>query len=800
MRFNKILSGVALLVGISTLSGCSNEPYEITREEQYARDFINTFGLIAPGHDWTAAQHSDVTVNTASPTTVKIYADFNGETYLFGKYDVEAGSTPLKFDIPKGATNYRLKANGRKLAFTPGQTVDLTASNLSRAALGGIKDNGLGESGTYDGVKITIEKNTHRALTLLPDVATEVLSVLPENNTSFWNDRSWGDTPVGKNLVTDNFVTYAKEFYLFPEYWDTGSAYNNIIGIYWIEDEPIPGVTEEVVVTDKADNKGSNTGETIATYNVVRVPFFKYPMNFYTPYKAVLAETYTDFTDIPDWKEAGGMWEQLTKKFPDKYSYADGKYYRLYSNGVTREIGSTAEENDINHECAKDIFAINNLYIYTHDGSFGLNDLSQKTICDFLPGETGGASSKGKEADFYESYGVHVKLSDYKNFGFYLENGTRNYTNEDGTPVSKPCVMYSQTFLNSLTSDGNEYKQPSYIATFLQGTDTEGNPKRHLCFEDWYADNFDMNDMVFRVYGFDRLDNPSPDIPIETGKVYDIYHPDEGGNEDPITPPTPPTTDPDEGDGDDDNTTDKAFQWVVACEDLGGTDDYDFNDVVFGVEHVSGEREVKITALAAGGTLETKLFYNEHEITGGPKKDTAIESTEFYQYTEGSDDTFTEWHQWFGNYLHTSMINTSSFSGIGATVVLVLTESEGKSFTMTNSAHSTENFGGFSVQVINTEGIKEISAPVVDETGAISEASFPQMFVTTNNYKWPTERTPIYESHMGDTNQEAKTTVTFGGKEYKVYPNSFHDWVQNNSEGFHAQAPTGNVITWRKAD
>lgn len=676
MRFNKILSGVALLVGISTLSGCSNEPYEITREEQYARDFINTFGLIAPGHDWTAAQHSDVTVNTASPTTVKIYADFNGETYLFGKYDVEAGSTPLKFDIPKGATNYRLKANGRKLAFTPGQTVDLT--NGSRELLN------TGEN-TFAGVTVTVEENPHgRVLTLTADVMKQAINFLPEDPDGV---TAWNQSNIGK--VTDNFRSTAKEFYIFPEYWNTSGHSKNIIGIYF-EVEPETEGAEHFVMYAPENYSWTSDPIIEGDYWIMRVPFFTNPSDFFTAYD---------------------------------------------NNG------------------------------------------------NVLSG--GGNSAEVSNAAYYESKGIHVIFDREITFGFYIQQGN--------------WIMYSESKLNEYVQkedeDGNmEWRRPSYVATFKNGTDTENNDKRYLCFEDWCYDNWDLNDMIFRVYGFDNIADGS----MEKGKVYDINRPDEGGNEG--EGGGNEGGGDNTGDGDDDNTTDKAFQWVVACEDLGGTDDYDFNDVVFGVEHVSGEREVKITALAAGGTLETKLFYNEHEITGGPKKDTAVESTEFYQYTEGSDDTFTEWHQWFGNYLHTSMINTSSFSGIGATVVLVLTESEGKSFTMTNSAHSTENFGGFSVQVTNTEGTKELSAPVVDETGAISEKSFPQMFVTTNNYKWPTERTPIYESHMGDTNQEAKTTVTFGGKEYKVYPNSFHDWVQNNSEGFHAQAPTGNVITWRKAD
>ena len=53
----------------------------------------------------------------------------------------------------------------------------------------------------------------------------------------------------------------------------------------------------------------------------------------------------------------------------------------------------------------------------------------------------------------------------------------------------------------------------------------------------------------------------------------------------------------------------EEIKWIVACEDLGNLDDFDFNDVVFQVLHVSGREQAYITPLAAGGTLETYLHY-----------------------------------------------------------------------------------------------------------------------------------------------------------------------------------------------
>lgn len=63
-------------------------------------------------------------------------------------------------------------------------------------------------------------------------------------------------------------------------------------------------------------------------------------------------------------------------------------------------------------------------------------------------------------------------------------------------------------------------------------------------------------------------------------------------------------------------------RWVVACEDLGGVWDYDFNDLVWDItkervfDELNGERTLKginiyFTPLAAGGTLKAEVQYNK---------------------------------------------------------------------------------------------------------------------------------------------------------------------------------------------
>lgn len=51
--------------------------------------------------------------------------------------------------------------------------------------------------------------------------------------------------------------------------------------------------------------------------------------------------------------------------------------------------------------------------------------------------------------------------------------------------------------------------------------------------------------------------------------------------------------------------------WFLPFEDLGGSFDWDFNDVILKMDYVSGQKTAKITPIAAGGTLHSEVFFND---------------------------------------------------------------------------------------------------------------------------------------------------------------------------------------------
>lgn len=618
MKIKHLILLTTTAVAASSLSSCKEEPYFITAEEEYTRNFIKEFGLIDPNQDWNLAEGSTVTVKVGNtPAEVKAYMKVDQTYYLMADLKDVAGDVKIPFDMPEGTKDIMVKINGTRYYTTPGGTVD-PANPTSR----GLLNEG---TNTFADVEVTVEENPHgRVLTLTPETMDEAIDFLPESEAD--NIKSFDETNLGK--VTDNFFVRAKEFYIFPEYWKTDSYSGNKIGIYWYVDAETEGATHI-----KRYSHGY-WGDTEVDKWIMKVPFFNNPQDFLTPYN-----------------ENGEVLD--------------------YSNN----------------------------------------------------------SALVSSAAYYESKGVHVVLDREMDFGFYIEND--------------PNVMYSESILNFQKNFNDVWYYPSYVATFLNGTDTEGNDKRHLCFEDWYLDNWDLNDMVFRVYGFDNIADGS----METGKVTDKDRP----NNDPDDP-TPPTPEVDE-----------PYQWLLAVEDLGATDDFDFNDIIIGISsetintlpdgartdrEATQYREVTFTALAAGGTLPAFVYYNDIPL--------------YPNNYEGNEAV--EWHKWFGDgYLSSgTMINTGSPIGKdnqkGKTCTLYFADDENFPFSVAKLGKGAKGGSGLKIKIVKTDDDVVYSVSDTEIGGESyfiqpSEAgSAPQMFLIpdagyTGGWKWPIERSPIQTSY-----------------------------------------------------
>lgn len=265
-----------------------------------------------------------------------------------------------------------------------------------------------------------------------------------------------------------------------------------------------------------------------------------------------------------------------------------------------------------------------------------------------------------------QSVGFAINIPAGYRVGFWVKN--RN--------VSDETKLYSNQILNG---DGLYYS--------AVGTNADGD--LYFGLEDWLQSGghaLDCNDIVFFVKNAGNNDLPEP------------------------VPPTPVVPDDDD---------DVEMSWILACEDLGSTDDYDFNDIVLEVMKNTANNSVEVRCLAAGGTLPAYITYNGVEIG--------------------------ESHALLGGQTN-QMINTNSFGAASEWQTLT-----GVSVDMSID----EIIKNISIRVTQNEGdvyATEIKAP---ETG---EA--PQMIIVPGDWEWPSERKGIETAYPDFTNWSSNASLT----------------------------------------
>ena len=272
-----------------------------------------------------------------------------------------------------------------------------------------------------------------------------------------------------------------------------------------------------------------------------------------------------------------------------------------------------------------------------------------------------GENHDQEEATYNFPAGYHIVFFIaplYSQYGDY-NPGDYNYSLPE---LNKRLGIY-----DNLHKDGNT-DCPTYDPTrgAIKATAWTFNGQTFLGFEDGGRDE-DLNDIVFWVEG--QYKTPEP----------------------PITVPDPdPLPEP------------QSESWIIACEDLGNTDDIDFNDVVFSVSHTAGETTAKVTPLAAGGVLPSNIYHGGNNLG------------EIHNLINGAQPNAN------GQY---SMLNTGSKGTPGSAITINVPAD----YSVTNH--------GFTVKV------KDQNESIVLESAEIGTA--PQMLVLPGEWAWPTERTPI---------------------------------------------------------
>lgn len=432
------------------------------------------------------------------------------------------------------------------------------------------------------------------------EMNSQYQKMLPESED---RPRPYASTNLGR--VTQNFTAYTTTLTLYPIHWNTSGS--DVIGVYYYTNASDP-------------EKTTITGNDGKTYYVVKKQVYENKTHV-DGVKETSAYAYvTTFTE--------DHWNELKTAYPTKYLIADGTQIQQYGGFISEgtkivKAGFTKEKDgqelDVYYRwndgadpttsvVNPDLVTLHSTYVIG-DGSATYKDAYGNNIYDGSLAEYTTTYNYGQVAsyqdlsDAFDDYNylrskpIQVTIpANVGKIGFYITNSTNP-------------TKYSESNLNDKYdfSDVGK-KEECFVATYID-TDADGNqikedgkPVRYLCFEDWTGtSNFDMNDVVFRVFGLD-----------------------EGGSK---------IVDEDEYD----ETA------ILVCEDLGGFD-FDYNDVVLklnyresqtkeytrdaqgnvtNVELGEIEKSFSITAMAAGGANRSDVYYGTtkwgeiHELIDG---------------------------------------------------------------------------------------------------------------------------------------------------------------------------------------
>ena len=270
--------------------------------------------------------------------------------------------------------------------------------------------------------------------------------------------------------------------------------------------------------------------------------------------------------------------------------------------------------------------------------------------------------------------GITINIEKGTQFGFYI------------TASNNSGKRYSESYLNPstyITYAGNyvtsEDKKTTYTQDFgatYHKHNTNGECEFYLTFEDGI--DFDYNDLIVKI---GDVVNP------ETGKVPPLS---EHENVLLIV--------------DREEEEDVNMSYIVAYEDLG-VNDFDFNDVVLGIDYIStnqANKKATFKLMAAGGTLPVSVAYNTTTL-------------------------WEEIHQAFGVSSNTPVNvkgNTKEKGHISKEIAVednftILADASKLKITVSKNGIDVEN----------------ISIPNPDETGGTPQA----ILVASPTWEWPTE-------------------------------------------------------------
>ncbi len=747
----KILSSAAVAFAAVCLASCADNDIKggngngningpLDPVEAYTRAFVKEFGEFK-AQNWDQGVQGVISVRTSRPTQINVFADIEGQRFLFASLSSVYGLQPISVHIPDNVRELIVVADGVEHKTPLGELLDLS-----------------------DGSRFCAQPNFVTDLPNFGDLTVNYQSGAREIELSgslynTWLNESWAfnifdsefnylqpkATSGTNNIHLNSRVALRQQdtqFTVYPLYWreNVHGESDYMLGMYYYQ---------EGVYNAPYDEFGQNTVLQHA-HNIKMI----------------------DFED---------------------FDVKEGLTFSWSASG-TFTVGSTAAPNNV------------------------------KTVAEV---------KKLTTASRIHAKGVHITLENMPatpamNIGFYIKSGLKpGYTEGKGrnyTHITFQSAMYNASEWGdhywdlSVKEIGYSYTGAVFGARSMctlkreEPTHIDG-----IADEDLGVSNSYYYPIGFMSQPDCRASKSTPDfcdvvlaLNLNPGPALGSVGPNEKG----------------EGYG--------TYPWTLAAEDLGSTDDWDFNDLVVNVYDLTTDlcriytkerayfpspnilgRRITVVPKAAGGTYPIYLMY-EGEVADDITDETMLSAINA-GFTEGTYVVGTELHAWLGEPDYKKMLNTGlnqDFDGCAVSFCVPVIGSNKLDFdiqnppqTITGDNQPIRNFwvlvdkeDNMRAQLENTlfdvkprqpeyntdhqqvrRHISETKNVLKPFNGKLGEGAYrvdqprsggsfaPQMLMCQYMWKWPKERQNIGQ----------------------VYDN-FRDWVAGKRQTWHSVTSEGN--------
>lgn len=551
------------------MTACTDYYNGFTAEQlSYEASFQKDFGKFDPTNDFNLAQRGQVTVTPNGNREVCVYKKAANGYQLIARYDDVTTTRTLGFDIPKGETEILVVNGSATKTTTVGGTVTFERGGGSGAIV---------TRAIY--TKPDDPADWATRLFKGKDGSLEVKLNNGQDYTYYYYNASEAtsfetilpESRLNRDKAVDDFSLISTgEFIIYPTYWNAAVATQ--VGIYYYDDEgnihkqPIFG---NHIYNESIQYWDGNNWVTPKSegYNSMNAGGKGWD---YYPLTSVGASQYRSkgiIVNLP----VGTKFGFYTPMFEDNPTSRKAVGDYLPFKDWTNAIGMNTN-----------VYIPNNINgaVYTKFGGttgqqWGLTENFHLNTTTNCAGETKYAKWWFKDGDGYIEANWNQNQA-------YLDAHSESHLN--------PPDVWDQDYTNwnkdVNAATCNPLKYDRHAVMFGMYYDEKGDMV--IGAEDAYfltssdQSDYDLNDRVFKIYGSQPL-----------------------------------------------VLNNKAQSWHLAFEDLGGSFDWDFNDVVLQIDYVSGQEKARITPIAAGGTLHSQVYFNDTD-------------------NEGNRQPLGEIHEWLG--------------------------------------------------------------------------------------------------------------------------------------------------------